>query len=145
MKQCFKCKNEFPLDFFKWRNKAKGVKFSYCNDCMIGYRREHYLTHKDYYLDKAHTRNRRVKRERTKFLLNYLLSHPCVDCGNTNPVVLEFDHKDEKMKEFNVGSVLYWGSTSRILKEIQKCEVRCSNCHKIKTANQRHWLKASIN
>lgn len=143
MKQCFRCKKEFPLEFFKWKNKAKGTRFSYCNLCMISYRHAHYLSHKNYYLNKAHIRNSKVKKERAKFLLNYFIGHPCIDCGNTNPLVLEFDHKDTGLKEFNVSNVLYWGSMSRILKEIQKCEVRCANCHKIKTAKQRNWLKAS--
>ena len=143
MKECFKCKSKYPLDFFKWRNRSKGVKFSYCNDCMIKYRHDHYLSHKNYYLEKAHTRNARVKKERVKFLLNYFLSHPCVDCGNTNPVVLEFDHKERSVKEFNISSIISWAYTSKILKEIQKCEVRCANCHKIKTANEGNWLKAS--
>ena len=143
MKQCYKCKEVYPITFFKFRNKTKGIKFSYCNKCMISYRKMHYQNNRQYYLDKAHKRNGRVRIERTKFLIDYLTKHPCIDCGNNNPIVLEFDHKEEKEKDFNVSSVLIWGSIDRILKEIEKCEIRCANCHKIKTAKQHNWLKAT--
>ena len=143
MKQCFKCKKTQTLDSFKWRNKAKGIKFSYCNNCMIKYRHLHYLMNKNYYLNKARLRNKRIRKERATFILDYLSKHPCVDCGNDNPAVLEFDHKNKENKNFNIGNVLYWGSFERIQKEIDKCEVRCANCHKIKTSRKRNWQKAS--
>lgn len=108
---------------------------------MIEYRKVHYLLHKKYYLDKAHSRKIILKNERAKFIRNYFLNHPCVDCGISNPVVLEFDHKNSEKKEFNVGSILYSSSMTKIMNEINKCEVRCSNCHRIKTAKQNGWLK----
>lgn len=143
MKECFKCKVTYPLNFFKFRNKPKGIKFSYCNKCMIVYRHDHYLKNKSYYLKKAFERNHRIRIERTKLLINYLSTHPCVDCGNNNPIVLEFDHKDEKKKDFNISSIITWASMQKIDKEIDKCEIRCANCHKIKTAHQRKWFKAN--
>lgn len=59
----------------------------------------------------------------------YLLNHPCVDCGNDDPYVLQFDHvRGEKHK--NVSKMLSgtygWDTIQR---EIDKCEVRCANCH----------------
>jgi hypothetical protein len=69
-------------------------------------------------------------------ILQYLLSHPCVDCGENDPIVLEFDHIGKK--DFDIGSAggLGFGVT-RILAEIAKCEVRCANCHRRKTYHER--------
>lgn len=67
-----------------------------------------------------------------ELLYEYLLKHHCVDCGQTNPVVLEFDHMHDK--RYNVSQMLRTHEWNEILKEIGKCEVRCSNCHKLKTA-----------
>lgn len=65
--------------------------------------------------------------ERKLFFSRYLREHPCVDCGESNLCVLEFDHvRGEKL--FNVR-----GHTSKNLhqieEEIKKCDVRCANCH----------------
>lgn len=56
----------------------------------------------------------------------------CVDCGyREHPAALEFDHV-RGVKEFNVGSSKSH-SLAAILAEMEKCEVVCSNCHRIRT------------
>jgi hypothetical protein len=69
-------------------------------------------------------------------LYEYLENHPCVDCREGDPVVLEFDHV-RGVKSYNVSAMgwlmLSWTS---LLKEIEKCEVRCANCHRRKTAER---------
>jgi hypothetical protein len=79
-----------------------------------------------------------VLRERnTKYIWDYLMDHPCVDCGNTDPVVLDFDHVQGK-KKFNIGA--RGSHTIKAIKvEIAKCEVRCANCHRI-----RHWEERNL-
>lgn len=74
-------------------------------------------------------------------MLAYLSAHPCVDCGESDPVVLEFDHvRGEKCH--NIGHMLADGkSWTRISGEIEKCEVRCANCHKRVTAKTFGWYK----
>lgn len=65
----------------------------------------------------------------------YLLDHPCVDCGNPDPLALEFDHVEEKRD--SISSMLKnKAAWEAIQKEMAKCEVRCSNCHR-----RRHLLK----
>jgi hypothetical protein len=65
-------------------------------------------------------------------LLKYLASHPCVDCGETDPVVLEFDHLRDKTHE--VPALATMGvSWARVMREIDKCEVVCCNCHRKRT------------
>lgn len=76
---------------------------------------------------------------RTLLLIEYFKEHPCVDCGETDPVVLEFDHRGEK--SFEVTQTFADRSWRSILDEIEKCEVRCANCHRRRTAVQRGALR----
>lgn len=76
----------------------------------------------------------RQKRHRTKkqgAMLWYKMTHPCSDCGFTDPRALEFDHvrgeKEFLLKEAKSKPLAV------IWKEIQKCDVVCSNCHRIRT------------
>ena len=60
--------------------------------------------------------------------------HPCVDCGEVDPRVLQFDHVIG-VKKANVSSLAYHNKASKdtLLNEIAKCMVRCANCHVRKT------------
>lgn len=65
--------------------------------------------------------------------------HPCIDCGETNPIILEFDHVTGD-KQFNISNVAREGYGMKRLKdEIAKCEVRCANCHRKKTYERSGW------
>lgn len=72
----------------------------------------------------------------------YLRENPCIDCGEDDIVVLDFDHRDPSTKSFSISHRLR-GTTSwkRIFEEIQKCDIRCANCHRKKTARQENWMK----
>ena len=59
----------------------------------------------------------------------------CLDCGENNPIVLDFDHIHNK--KYNVSRMIHDGfSWAAIKKEIAKCEVVCANCHRIRTHNR---------
>ncbi len=79
-------------------------------------------------------RNTRARRsDNQRRMIDYLRAHPCVDCGEADIVVLQFDHLADKTRD--VGSMLSGGWTwPAIEKEIAKCEVRCANCHRLRTA-----------
>lgn len=80
------------------------------------------------------------KRNRT-FVFDYLKAHPCVDCGETDPIVLEFDHVRGK-KSSNVGQLMNSTySLDTLQKEIDKCDVRCANCHRRRTSIGQNWYK----
>jgi hypothetical protein len=63
-------------------------------------------------------------------VLEYLKVHPCIDCGEANPLVLEFDHRSEK--NFTIGDSLTRAiiSPDILLNEMELCDVRCANCHR---------------
>lgn len=92
-------------------------------------------------------RSESIKRSRSKHrqpVFEYLKENPCVDCGEADPVVLEFDHVRGTKKQA-VSSMINRGfSIDVIFEEIAKCDVRCSNCHKRKTAKQQDWYKYAL-
>ena len=83
-------------------------------------------------------KNRKEGVLRNRLYVNeYLKNHPCIDCGNSDIRVLEFDHV-RGIKEGNIcHSVKNAWSMERLKNEIAKCEIRCCNCHRIVTINRR--------
>lgn len=77
------------------------------------------------------------RRERAKaHLLAHLRSHPCVDCGSDDPIVLEFDHLRDKTAALT--QLAHDGvRLSRLDEEIAECEVVCAACHRKRTARRR--------
>ena len=133
---CARCHAEKPIDAFPIKDKTRGTRRSYCIPCRSEYGKEHYRLHKSSYVAKnaaARVRHRRSNRE---LVYEYLVAHPCVDCGETDPVVLDFDHIDPKTKLWTVGKMLSRQAGPAIEREIEKCIVRCANCHRMRTANQ---------
>jgi len=66
----------------------------------------------------------------SRITIKYLSTHPCVDCGETDFRVLDFDHVSDK-KLANVSNMVWKPSPlATIKKEIAKCEVRCANDHR---------------
>lgn len=86
----------------------------------------------------AYKWNRQVtKREEARqYVTSYLESHPCVDCGEYDYMVLTFDHVRGR-KKMDISQMVNQGySLKAIQKEINKFEVRCANCH-MKVEKQR--------
>lgn len=135
-KQCTRCEKIKPYSEFSKRAGVKTGCISMCKLCKQAYDRAHYAAHpaRRHYIKH----NRRRAREKAHyFVCAYLQMHPCVDCGETDPVVLEFDHvRGEKR---NVISRLKNSSAKAVKQEIEKCVVRCANCHRRKTAKQFNW------
>lgn len=81
-------------------------------------------------------RQRYYRRVKALAVHEFLLKNPCVDCGEKDPVVLDFDHvRGEKrtgVKRMLAGTY----SLESVFEEIAKCEVRCANCHRRVTARR---------
>ena len=133
MKMCSHCKQMLPDSDFCW--KVKGVKLAYnCRKCSRDYIRKHYENNKQYYLDKAKKGRDKNRQVCFTYLRSYLKEHPCVDCGEKDIAVLEFDHKDRRDKDDNIAGLLKNNATNdRLSREVLKCDVRCANCHRRKT------------
>lgn len=148
MPVCTGCGEDKPIEEFPPHKSRKSGIQSRCRPCYAVYQRDYYrnrvASDPEYATHKKELRkesNRRLRPKRRQNVWEYLLAHPCVDCGESDPIVLEFDH--QKDKEFNISSKMTAISWDRLLEEIAKCEVVCSNCHKRRTAKQFGWY-ASI-
>lgn len=98
-------------------------------------KRRYYERNKETVKSKARNHSRVMRAKVKTWLHDYLKEHPCVDCGATDPIILEFDHIRDK--EFNVGEANTLGITlKRVMAEVAKCEVRCANCHRKKTYHE---------
>ena len=132
LKVCTICKKKKPLSEF---NKNKSRKDGLNNLCKICSQQRSKL----YYQEnrKSHLKvikNNKAKRVKgnIELLLEYLKQHSCIDCGNDDIRVLEFDHLSDKFK--NVCKLVQDGySWKTVQKEIAKCEVVCCNCHRIRS------------
>lgn len=135
LKKCVTCENDLSLDYFN-----KGQKI--CKTCHSQY----YLKYKNnpefMMRNQVHAKNnsKRLKIRNMAFINRYLtMFGKCIDCGEKNIRVLEFDHiNGVKKKGIKLAASHTW-SIDNIKKEIRKCEIRCCNCHRIKTQIQFNW------
>ncbi|MEA2348652.1 MAG: hypothetical protein QOG62_2439 [Thermoleophilaceae bacterium] len=137
--KCYRCHQVKPASEFNSRRKAVNQRDSFCRPCRAAYKHEHYSANKQRYVDQARRGKQARNLERTRFLIGYFASNPCADCGETDPMVLEFDHLGEK--EFNIGAALPYRNWSSILREIEKCDVVCANCHRRRTKRRARTLR----
>lgn len=132
MKTCTKCNEEKEFEFFAKRSKSPDGLNVWCKECFKEYDRTRYLNG-----DKERKNNNKIKIKRAarNHIWNHLISNPCVDCGESDPLVLEFDHRDDSGKLGNI-SAMQEHSIERIQAEIEKCDIRCANCHRRRTIKQ---------
>lgn len=136
--RCARCHLDKPITEYTW-NRRKGRYDNYCRPCRAEYGRQHYLQNRERYIRNAHRRRDRETARRMDILVEFLLEHPCVDCGETDVVVLEFDHLRDKM--FNVSHGVRTRRWDAVLNEIKKCEVVCANCHRRRTAERGGFMR----
>lgn len=144
-KKCNVCKIEKILDEFHWKNKIKKIKNCTCKDCRKIIIRDHYQKNKQSYIKKAEKSKKIFFKNVRDFLFEYFNNNPCVDCGETDIRVLEFDHV-RGIKENSICTMIRsQKSLKTIKKEIEKCEVRCANCHRKKTVEEFGWWSSTKN
>ena len=140
--RCSACDLDRPTACFSFADQVSGSLNAYCRSCQAAYRRAHYVANRPDYIRRAVAQVQERREENRREIIRYLTTHPCVDCGHTNSVVLEFDHRDPADKLMNVGTMMVSRRWPRVRAEIEKCDVRCANCHRRRTARQFNWSKA---
>ena len=141
-KTCPKCCQTKPLTAFTPNKSKKDGHGAHCRDCYSTYHREYYrhrTANDPEYKDRTKKWRKQYQTDRIesfrKVIREHLSTHPCVTCGETDIVVLDFDHIDPKTKKFAICETsTCWLPIDDILAEIAKCQVLCANCHRRKTA-----------
>lgn len=132
MKTCGRCKQSLPLEAFNKNAKYEDGLHRDCRECKKVYQHEWYLAHRVEQLDRVRKRNQEHRKDVREWL-DSLKNQPCTDCGQTYPAyVMDYDHLPGTCKVKHVSAM--GGSTKeQILEEVAKCELVCSNCHRIRT------------
>lgn len=143
MKTCTICTLSFPLDQFNRKSSAKDGLQNVCRPCNRASSRRYYKENPGKHREAVSARNRIEKDKLQQLLGQYLLDHPCVDCGQTDIRLLDCDHRGDEIKRLEVSKMIAgqykWAV---ILNELSKCDTRCRNCHILKTyerAGSRDW------
>jgi hypothetical protein len=133
---CTNCGLEQPLTEYNYKNKRKGVRHVHCRGCTREQIREHYQANRLVYIAKAKRRKKAVIAQQRERITRYLKAHPCGDCGEADPRCLDFDHVRGE-KRAAISEMIGNFSWEQIENELAKCEVRCANCHRKRTAERR--------
>jgi hypothetical protein len=144
-KTCTKCNQTKALRaFYKDKRQSSGFR----PDCKVCFKEQQKLK---YDTDPEFRKRRLAQTEKTtrgfrleqqKKVLSLLKKSGCVDCPEKDPIVLDFDHMRDKVMGISLMLRNHY-QWEEIESEIAKCEVRCSNCHRRKTARERGYY-ASI-
>lgn len=140
MKQCSKCRSLKPFaEFSKRSSTADGLQ-TMCKTCFKENWNVWYEGNKDREIARAIENNKkRIKTNRVK-LLKLLMDNPCA-CGESNPLYLQFHHRDPTDKEHNIATMVaesYGWET--VLQEVAKCDILCVKCHiDLTSVQQGNW------
>ena len=125
-RRCISCNKQKKNKEFLFKGRicqpCRKFEFAESND-MSEYRRNYHY---------------RKNLKEKQFIFNYLSKKSCVVCQTTDVMVLEFDHIQPSKKSFEISRALMNSKTTiaQLKKEIAKCQVLCSNCHKRKTLKE---------
>ena len=167
-KVCNRCNKRKALSSFNSK-RAKGVGVQpYCKSCQSEYQKEYYKKDKNAQLQKMYRNRKRRKKEIHKFFTEYFAKNTCVDCAKKKAKVKKllrgkvptstikqviqimdsdirnftFDHiKSRGEKEYEIAEMLRdIRPIPKIQEELQKCVVRCHNCHDVITVKRsKNW------
>ena len=132
-KTCCICKEDLPTDKFKSNKAKKDGLQAQCAECQAEYRRKHYLKNQDKYRNMIAERKQKYKKE----YYEWMNEQSCKECGNDDMRVLELHHTGDK--SYTIAKKVGSRPLSSLKDEIDKCEVLCANCHRIKTAIEQKW------
>ena len=139
---CNHCGTEKSEEEFNWRWKNLGIRQPACRECQQVQRRNWYEGD----ANERHKRNVRERKEAARaisreFAWKYLCEHSCVDYGQSDPRVLQFDHVRGKNRDL-ARLIADGAPVEKIKRELELCEIRCANCHQKKTMEERGWYRA---
>lgn len=115
-----------------------------CRSCNREYQRTWFSSNREIQRARIKANSRKAKKSTYDAINQLKQDSGCVDCKESDPVVLDLDHRDRKLKVLGVSAMISRGySLEKILIEVAKCDVRCANCHRRRTASQLGWYTSS--
>ena len=122
-KKCINCKEVKLLKLFFHKKSSNSCGYSnICKSCTA-------------------KKNKARRTKMQEYVMNYAIEQGCIDCGERNPILLEFDHiAGLGDKHYNISKMSQY-SLERVKEEIEKCVVRCVCCHRLKTALDFNWYE----
>jgi hypothetical protein len=129
-KQCMKCKKYKELSEYNKNKSRKDGLQTCCRECSNIYSKVLYPKYKQRIMD----RNKVNRQKYNDVIRDYKVSKGCSFCNENHPACLEFHHLDPSVKEYNIGDKMGELGLDTLFKEIDKCIVLCSNCHR-----KHHW------
>lgn len=132
MRTCAKCGTGKPLEEFVRESRRPSGRGYRCLKCAAAAQK---VYHESAAGREAIKAQRIVRRGKLRALVNSRKDVPCSDCKGRFPLIcMDFDHLGNEPKEDEISTMVHrLTSVERILAEIAKCEVVCSNCHRIRT------------
>ena len=131
---CIECNNKLTED-----NKVSGSK-SRCKPCYAAYMKQYYKNNPDKYEKHKSIyvkNNDDIWTCKVDAFLSQRFSEGCLDCGEMDPIVLDLDHLDPSQKKYKISDLRKRKvSEQELIEELEKCEVVCANCHRIRTHNR---------
>lgn len=128
MKKCSKCNIEKDECEFFFRNKEKNTLHSMCKECKREMDRTAYSSNSNGRKHKIRDRAEKSKIELMDYVKNIRQQSQCEKCGENRWYVLDFHHIDKKKDGIPI--MTKRGSLNSLKKEIEKCVILCSNCHR---------------
>ncbi len=113
-----------------------------CKPCRRAYEAARHKANPQEGRDKFKRHKKKKNQATREYLWKLLNESPCVDCGLIDPVVMEFDHRPDEQKLYNIGAMV--GNTysqATLLAEIAKCDIVCANCHRHRTNSRSGWWR----
>lgn len=140
---CRRCGEVKPADEFPRRSRTSNYLHSWCKQCFSKYMADRHIKNHDREMVRIRRNQQRIVEQNRERIAEYLATHPCVDCGETDPIVLDFDHLRDKWRD--VSRLVHSGwSWETILREIAKCQVRCANDHRRATRKREQERRAGL-
>ncbi|MCW2606152.1 MAG: hypothetical protein JWO60_845 [Frankiales bacterium] len=132
-KTCTGCKQSRPSADFSRSARSKDGLQARCRRCA----RDWYVANRETHKANTARRTRDLRDEYHRRLLAYLDGQACVECGEDDVVVLEFDHREATGKVREVARLISdLVASAKVEAEMAKCDVCCANCHRRRTAER---------
>lgn len=128
MKKCTKCEIEKIEEEFGIQSSSSDRRNSWCKSCVRERSKQWYK--KNFETSKKKSSKR--AQDRRNWIVEIKQQLECIKCGENHISCLDFHHVDPTKKEFGIANAINKLNIEKkeILKEIEKCIVLCSNCHK---------------